>query len=59
MPGHVQHAGHTRRLAAVMRRLGFEKRRAPGGSKVFSQWHAIPGGRFDQAVKAGEPSDEA
>jgi predicted P-loop ATPase len=58
MPGHVQHAGHTRRLAAVLRRLGFEKRRG-ADKRVFSQWHAVPGGRFDQAVKAGEPSDEA
>jgi hypothetical protein len=58
MPGHVQHGGHTRRLAAVMRRLGFEKRREASGA-VKSLWHAVPGGCFDRAVKAGEPSDEA
>jgi hypothetical protein len=58
MAAHVQHAGHTRRLAAVLRRLGFEKRRDPSG-KVFSLWHAVPGGRFGQAVQAGEASDEA
>jgi hypothetical protein len=57
MAAHVKHAGHTRRLAAVLRRLGFEKRRAPGGQKVFNLWHAVPGGRFDQAVKVGEEGD--
>ena len=56
MAAHIQHAGHTRRLAAVLRRLGFEKRRESSGA-VKSLWHAVPGGRFDQAVKAGEAGE--
>jgi hypothetical protein len=57
MAAHVKHAGHTRRLAAVLRRLGFEKRRGPGGA-VKSLWYAVPGGPFSRAVEAGEEGEE-
>jgi len=57
MAAHIQHAGHTRRLAAVLRRLGFEKKRDPS-RKVKSLWHALPEGPFIQAVKAGEEGEE-